>query len=477
MPGTPLTHHSVGSTCRSQPTACARPALRSRRGRESCRSDAEFDTSHPARDNRTGHLRLPFPKFHCSTYPGRETSCAAHRDLRAAGSRPVVGPRRPWRPSCCSAAASRRAARTGPSDTLDAFLAGWQSGDLTKVGFVDRGRRRRSPPPRCPTRSTSLSGDLPQASLLITAVGEPKVTGEIAVQPGEAGLDAARRRALVVPEHRADDRARQRRLAGGLGAGHRAQRADRRRPARVAPGAGRSGPASWTPPASRSSRRGRWSPSALDPADASPTWPALTKSLDTAFKKVGVTVDLKDLKSRMDKAPGPGRPRRRGHPAARGLPQDPRRGTPAATAPSSARSTATSRRPAQFARALLGTVDPATREDIDANPDTVAPGRSGRARRPAAAVRHQAARHRRPVRGDRPQGARRHRQRRRRSSAPSRWPARRSRPRWTSRVQNAADARGGRREAAQRAGRHPDQRLVGARGRERPGRRHASTPR
>ena len=107
----------------------------------------------------------------------------------------------------------------------------------------------------------------------------------------------------------------------------------------------------------------------------------------------------------------------------------------------SARRSATWRPPGRSPARCSAPSTPATKEDIDANPDTVAVGRHGRARRPAAAVRHDAARHGRPVRGHRPDGAGRQRRGDADLQHPAGPPASRSRPRWTSRRRTRPTAR------------------------------------
>ena len=113
--------------------------------------------------------------------------------------------------------------KDGPADTLDDFLAGWRGGNLNKVGFVtaDGGGIAAAD---VVDSAQSLAGDLAKSPLVLARQGEPKVTGDIASTADQAGLDAARRHALVVREHRADDQAQHRGLAGHLGAGHRQPR-------------------------------------------------------------------------------------------------------------------------------------------------------------------------------------------------------------------------------------------------------------
>ena len=257
----------------------------------------------------------------------------------------------------------------GPGETLDAFLSGWKSGDFARVGFVT--------PDGTPVAAakvadeiTALSGDLPQASLLVTAVGAPKVTGEIASSPvkldwtlpggtpwsygstvrmtdrGSDGWRVVWEPTIVHSELSSGDRLELRRVP--------AQRAG------ILDSAGR--PIVTPRPVVTV---------ALDPQRITDQ-AALLKDLATALKKIKVSVDLKDLKARVDEAQPGARVdvvtlRREDYDKIRAdvRPLD---GT---VFPEGTRDLAPTR---AFARALLGTVDAATREDIDANPDTVAQG-------------------------------------------------------------------------------------------------------
>ena len=256
--------------------------------------------------------------------------------------------------------------KEGPGDTLAAFLAGWKSGDFAKVGFVTADGS-----PIAASKVTdeiaALSGDMPQASLVVTAVGEPKVTGEIASNPikldwtlpggapwsyqstvrmTERGSDGWRvvwEPAVVHSELTSGDRLELRRVrakrAGVLDAGGTA--IVQPRPVVTV---------------------------ALDPQRVTDV-PALTKALTKAFKKIKVSLDLSDLKERLAKA-GAARVdlvtlRREDYVKIR----DEVRPLEGTTFPEENRDLAPTR---TFARALLGTVDPATREDIDASPELIA---------------------------------------------------------------------------------------------------------
>ncbi|MET8153854.1 penicillin-binding transpeptidase domain-containing protein [Actinoplanes sp. NPDC049668] len=70
----------------------------------------------------------------------------------------------------------------GPGQTLDAFLRGWRDGDLSKVGFVTADGSKISANDVF-AELERLSGDLKKAPLLLTALSKPKETGEIASSP------------------------------------------------------------------------------------------------------------------------------------------------------------------------------------------------------------------------------------------------------------------------------------------------------
>ena len=70
----------------------------------------------------------------------------------------------------------------GPADTLDGFLKGWRSGDVSKTGFVTPDGAKIAANDVF-TQLQALSGDLKKSSLLLAAQGEPKETGEIASAP------------------------------------------------------------------------------------------------------------------------------------------------------------------------------------------------------------------------------------------------------------------------------------------------------
>jgi cell division protein FtsI/penicillin-binding protein 2 len=257
--------------------------------------------------------------------------------------------------------------KEGPGDTLDAFLSGWKSGDFGGVGFVTADGASISAA-RVAEELTALSGQLPQETLLVSAVGEPKVTGEIASSrvkldwtlPGGApwsyestvrmternsnGWRVVWEPAIVHSELSSGDRLELRRLP--------AERAG------ILDNAGR--PLVTKRPVVTV---------ALDPQRIEDP-AALVADLAAALRKVKVTINVKDLLARVQDADPGARIdvvtlRREDYLKIR--PEiRPLVGT---QFPEGTRDLAPTR---QFARALLGTVDVATREDIDANPDTVA---------------------------------------------------------------------------------------------------------
>ncbi|MCM4076784.1 penicillin-binding transpeptidase domain-containing protein [Paractinoplanes hotanensis] len=65
----------------------------------------------------------------------------------------------------------------GPDGTLDDFLAGWRGGDLSKVGFVGADGGKIAAPDVLEQIKT-VSGDLAKQPLTVSAEGEPKTTGD-----------------------------------------------------------------------------------------------------------------------------------------------------------------------------------------------------------------------------------------------------------------------------------------------------------
>ncbi|MFI5490902.1 penicillin-binding transpeptidase domain-containing protein [Actinoplanes sp. NPDC051859] len=70
----------------------------------------------------------------------------------------------------------------GPEQTLDAFLDGWRGGDLSKVGFVTAAGGRISAEETY-GQIQALAGDLAKSSLLLSKQGDPAETGDIASGP------------------------------------------------------------------------------------------------------------------------------------------------------------------------------------------------------------------------------------------------------------------------------------------------------
>ncbi|MGA5303082.1 penicillin-binding transpeptidase domain-containing protein [Nucisporomicrobium flavum] len=71
---------------------------------------------------------------------------------------------------------------SGPGDTVKAFLDGWRNGNLSKVGFVTAAGGRISAEDVY-ARLQGLSGDLAKSSVLLSQQGEAKETGDIASAP------------------------------------------------------------------------------------------------------------------------------------------------------------------------------------------------------------------------------------------------------------------------------------------------------
>ncbi|MFE9204981.1 penicillin-binding transpeptidase domain-containing protein [Micromonospora sp. NPDC007230] len=67
----------------------------------------------------------------------------------------------------------------GPEQSVAAFLTGWRSGDLQAVGFIDP-TGARVPAAEVAKELKALSGDLAGTPPELTAAGEPKITADIA---------------------------------------------------------------------------------------------------------------------------------------------------------------------------------------------------------------------------------------------------------------------------------------------------------
>ncbi|BCJ54532.1 cell division protein FtsI [Actinoplanes sp. NBRC 14428] len=70
----------------------------------------------------------------------------------------------------------------GPGKTLDAFLDGWRGGDLSKVGFVTAAGGKIAANDVY-GQLQELAGDLSKSSVLLSKAGDPKETGDIASGP------------------------------------------------------------------------------------------------------------------------------------------------------------------------------------------------------------------------------------------------------------------------------------------------------
>ncbi|MCU7724653.1 penicillin-binding transpeptidase domain-containing protein [Actinoplanes sp. KI2] len=259
--------------------------------------------------------------------------------------------------------------KDGPDNTLKDFLTGWRSGNLGTVGFVTADGSKISATDVLAQLHT-LSGDLAKQSLVLTAVGAPKTTGDISsstikldwtlpggvpwsyqstvrlTKQGSKGWRVVWEPAIVQNELQTGDKLAVRRVT--------AKRAT------IQDATGRP---------------------IVTPRDVvvigvSPqkitNVAQLQKDLAAAFKKINLTVDMSNLADRV-KNSDPGAfielvtLRRPDYDKIRNAVR-PLAGT---VFREETRNLAPSR---AFARALLGTADEATREDIENNPDAVAQG-------------------------------------------------------------------------------------------------------
>ncbi|MEV7622728.1 penicillin-binding transpeptidase domain-containing protein [Actinoplanes sp. NPDC089786] len=257
----------------------------------------------------------------------------------------------------------------GPGDTLDDFLAGWRSGDMSKVGFVTAAGAPMKAAD-VTTELTGLAGELPVNSLVVSRSGDTKETGEIATSaikidwtlPG--GVLWSYPSTVRLTKRNSDGwrviwepSIVQKDLVGGDKLALRRVAAER---ATILDGAGK--PIVTPRPVVTI---------ALDPVKVTDVR-ALTAGLTAALKKINVTLTLKDLPARIKKAPENSRVdiitvRREDYLKIRSQV----RSLPGTTFPEEQRELAPSR---MFARALLGTVDLATAEDIDRSQNTLTQG-------------------------------------------------------------------------------------------------------
>ena len=259
--------------------------------------------------------------------------------------------------------------KDGPDGTLKAFLSGWRSGDLSAVGFVGADGGKISDD-EVVKQLRALSGDLAKQSLVLTTVGAPKTTGDIAsseikldwtlpggapwsyqstvrlTKQGSKGWRVIWEPAIVQSELQTGDKLAVRRVSAKRAAIQDAtgQPIVTPRPVVVV---------------------------GVSPQKIT-NLAQLQKDLTSAFKKIDVAVDMSNLADRV-KNSDPGafiqlvtlrRPdydkiRNDVRPLAGTVFREDTRNL----APTRA-----------FARALLGTADEATREDIDNNPEGVAQG-------------------------------------------------------------------------------------------------------
>jgi cell division protein FtsI/penicillin-binding protein 2 len=259
--------------------------------------------------------------------------------------------------------------KEGPQDTVDAFLSGWRSGNLNKVGFVGADGAKISAE-QVLDQLHQLSGDLAKQSLVLSTVTGAKATGDISsstikldwtlpggipwsyqstvrlTKQGSDGWRVIWEPAILQSELASGDKLRIRRLAST-----RAAILDAKGQPIVTP----------RPVVTVG----------VTPGEIKDL-PQLRKDLATAFKKIDVTLDMSNLADRVKNAKPDAfielitlREADYNKIKSSVKPLD---GT---VFTKGERNLAPSR---AFARALLGTVDVATRQDIDNNPDTVALG-------------------------------------------------------------------------------------------------------
>ncbi|BCB82033.1 penicillin-binding transpeptidase domain-containing protein [Phytohabitans flavus] len=251
----------------------------------------------------------------------------------------------------------------GPEKSVDAFLSGWRSGNLDAVGFIDPGGQK-IPAGDVTTDIKALSGELAATPPALTRAGEPSITQDIATStvnvdwtlPGGAHWTYP---TTVRLKKGADDKWQviwepkvvQDKLTDGDEFAVERETADR---ASILDGAGK--------PVVESREV---VVVGIQP-DKVAGMEQLVKDLNAAFKSVGVEVDIADLPARAAAADPTHfvevvtlrkevylkiRQRLQDLPGTRFLDQE--------------RYLAPTR---EFARALLGTVDPVQKEDLDNNP-------------------------------------------------------------------------------------------------------------
>ncbi|MDT5039934.1 MAG: hypothetical protein QOE51_919 [Actinoplanes sp.] len=253
-----------------------------------------------------------------------------------------------------------------PRSTLTDFLTGWRSGSLDRVGFVTAAGGKIAAAEVADQLQT-LSGDLRQVPLVLTPEGDPTVTGDSAAAtikldwtlPG--GTPWSYQSAVRLTKRDSDGW----RVVWEPAIVHKELTTGDKLALRYVPAERASILDHAGEPIVRKQ--------AVVTIGVSPEkikdLGALTTSLTAALKKVNANVDLSGLKDRIDRS-DPGAfldlvtLRQTDYDKIR----DTVRPLPGTVFQEGQRLLAPSR---QFARALLGTVDDATREDIDANPDTI----------------------------------------------------------------------------------------------------------
>ncbi|MFG1602581.1 penicillin-binding transpeptidase domain-containing protein [Actinoplanes sp. NPDC049265] len=257
----------------------------------------------------------------------------------------------------------------GAGDTLDDFLSGWRSGDLSKVGFVTAAGQPIKAADVL-TELTGLAGELPVKTLQVNRAGDAKETGDIANGPIKVnwtlpgGVPWSYPSTVRLTKRNSDGwrvvwepAILQKDMVGGDKLALRRVPAER---ASILDAAGK--PLVTSRPVVTV---------ALDPARVTDV-PKLVTALTAAFKKIDVSLDLKDLPTRISKAAEGSRVdvltlRREDYLKIR----NDVRPLPGTTFPEEQRDLAPTR---MFARALIGTVDLATAEDIDSSQGALAQG-------------------------------------------------------------------------------------------------------
>ena len=255
----------------------------------------------------------------------------------------------------------------GPGDTLGLFLKGWRTGDLSKTGFVTPDGAKVSANDVF-TQLQALIGELKDSSLVLSAQGEPKETGEIASAPVKldwtlpGGTPWSYESTVRLTKRDADGWRviwEPAVVHSELTIGDRLEL--RRRTADRADVLGADGKPIVT---KRPVVTVGVTPQGITDRAA------LFKELDKAFTSIDVDVDFKTIGERVDDATDDGAfidivtLRRTDYEKVRNRVRD----LDGVVFQEGERELAPTR---PFARALLGTVDAASRDDLDANPDTL----------------------------------------------------------------------------------------------------------